>query len=291
MVMIAAHRVAKQSWPFRRKVTTVKKAFRRRLSPQFMILSMCDAPGDLRRFVNVPSSTSCIEDEWWFKGLGQKRCQSCFLDSVRKWVWRIESVWWVKLFGESESSAADVLWVSVASGSGHVLPGKLNSAPLPPDSKCLMRDIRRKWIVCRTASPRWNEWWRVSVGGLSAWLAERKPRGRFGTDPTDTALESSRAPINKLDSALCLDGGYNCIHVLGHHITSVHRAACHVLAIAWVTFGHHWRGLKDTVGDLRHIELLMICLLSRNDGGIWRKHKVNPWVRNHVGLEFSHIHI
>ena len=28
-----------------------------------IILSMCDTPGDLRKFVNVPSSMSCIEDE------------------------------------------------------------------------------------------------------------------------------------------------------------------------------------------------------------------------------------
>ena len=92
MVMIAAHRVAKQSWPFRRKVTAVRRVFRRRLSPQFMILSMCDTPGDLRRFVNVPSSTSCIEDKWWFKGLGQKRCQSYFLDCGQKWIRQIANV-------------------------------------------------------------------------------------------------------------------------------------------------------------------------------------------------------
>ena len=154
MVMIAAHRVAKQSWPFRRKVTAVKRAFRRRLSPQFMILSMCDMPGDLRRFVNVPSSTSCIEDEWWFKGLGQKCCQSCFLDFVRKWIRRIESMLRVKTSGDTESLAKGILRVDTSMGPDMDWPGKLNSAPLPPGSKCLVRDIRRRWIVCHTASPR-----------------------------------------------------------------------------------------------------------------------------------------
>ena len=66
----------------------------------------------------------------------------------------------------------------------------------------------------------------------------------------DTTLESSRAPINKLDNTFYLDDGHSCIHALGRHITSVYQTACYVLAMAWVTCSRHRRRLKGTVDDL-----------------------------------------
>ncbi|KDO42281.1 hypothetical protein CISIN_1g042151mg, partial [Citrus sinensis] len=51
----------------------------------------------------------------------------------------------------------------------------------------------------------------------------------------DTTLES----INKLNGTLGLDGCNSSIHILGNYITSVHKAASHVLAMARITLGHH----------------------------------------------------
>ena len=70
IVMITAHRVAKQSWRVWCEVTAVRRVFRRRMSPHFMILSTGDASGNMRRFGNVLSSVSCIKDEWQFRRLG-----------------------------------------------------------------------------------------------------------------------------------------------------------------------------------------------------------------------------
>ena len=133
---------------------------------------------DLRRFVNVPSSMSCIEDEWWFKGLGQRRCQSLLIDFVRKRIRRIASVLRAKLSREAESSVADTLRVSATGGSGHVCPGKLNRRPLPSGDRRRLWSIWSRWIVYRIEFPSgcnewefssgWNKRCHVSVGGLSA---------------------------------------------------------------------------------------------------------------------------
>ena len=48
------------------------------------------------------------------------------------------------------------------------------------------------------------------------------------------AFEAGRAPVNKLDGALGLDGSDGRIDVLGHNVAAVHQAARHVLAMAWV---------------------------------------------------------
>ena len=75
----------------------------------------------------------------------------------------------------------------------------------------------------------------------------------------DAALESSGAPINKLDNAPCLDGGYSYIHALGHHITSVHQAAGHVPDMAWVTFGYHSHSWDFGAAALQFRHLTWTC--------------------------------
>merc|ERR1719499_237732 len=55
---------------------------------------------------------------------------------------------------------------------------------------------------------------------------------------------------------------------------------------------HHLVGrLKASIGDLRHSYLLMVSLLSRDDGSIGHKREVNPWVRHQVSLELSEVNI
>ena len=107
----------------------------------------------------------------------------------------------------------------------------------------------------------------------------------------DAALEAGGAPVDELHSALGLDGGDSGVHILGHHITSVHHAAGHVLAVAGVALGQHVGGLEHGVGDLVHGQLLVVSLLSRDDGGIRGKHEVDAGIRHQVGLELGKIHV
>jgi hypothetical protein len=56
------------------------------------------------------------------------------------------------------------------------------------------------------------------------------------TDKHHTAcLETCRAPFNKLNCFLLLNHGYGWVHILGHYITTVQHADCHVLPSAWIT--------------------------------------------------------
>jgi len=66
----------------------------------------------------------------------------------------------------------------------------------------------------------------------------------------DTTLETGWAPVNELDGSLGLDGGDSGVDILWDDITSVHEAACHVLSVSWVTFGHHGCWLESGVGNL-----------------------------------------
>ena len=45
------------------------------------------------------------------------------------------------------------------------------------------------------------------------------------------------------------------------------------------------------VGDVSHVELLVVGLLCRDDGGVGDKREVDPGVRDQVGLELVQIHV
>ena len=106
-----------------------------------------------------------------------------------------------------------------------------------------------------------------------------------------TALEAGRAPVHELDRALRLDRGDGRVHVLRHHVASVQHAARHVLAVTRVAFHHLVRGLEARVGDLRHSQLLMVGLLSRDDRSVGGQREVDTRVRHQVGLELRQIHV
>jgi len=107
----------------------------------------------------------------------------------------------------------------------------------------------------------------------------------------DTAFESSGAPVDELDSALGLDHSHGGVDILGHNITTVHKAASHVLAVTGVALGHHVGGLEDSAGDFSHSKLFMVCLLSRDHGCIRAQHEVDARVGHQVGLELSDIDV
>jgi len=107
----------------------------------------------------------------------------------------------------------------------------------------------------------------------------------------DAALEAGGAPVDELNGPLGLDGGNSRVDILGDDVSSEHHAAGHVLAVAGVALGEHVGGLEDGVSDLRNRELLVVSLLSRDDGGVRGKHKVDSGVRHQVGLELRDIDV
>merc|ERR550539_559030 len=94
----------------------------------------------------------------------------------------------------------------------------------------------------------------------------------------DANLEAGGTPVNELDAPLGLDGRDGGIDVLGDDITSVEETAGHVLAMARVALHHLVGGLEAGVGDLPHSELLMVSLLSGDDGGVGDQREVDPGV-------------
>jgi len=134
-------------------------------------------------------------------------------------------------------------------------------------------------------------------GGVSAHadsalnLSEVTTRNNGGGLVVDTDLETGRAPVDELDGALGLDGSNSSVDILGDDITTVHHAASHVLAVAGVALGDEVSRLEDCVGDLSDRELLVVSLLSRDDGSIGSQDEVDTRVGDEVGLELSQVDV
>jgi len=107
----------------------------------------------------------------------------------------------------------------------------------------------------------------------------------------DSALETGRAPVHELDGTLGLDGSNSGVDILRNNIPAEHKAACHVLSVTRVALGHHGRRFEGGVGDLGNGQLFVVCLLSGDDRGVRRKHKVNTRVWHQVGLELSDVDV
>merc|ERR1719244_254782 len=104
-------------------------------------------------------------------------------------------------------------------------------------------------------------------------------------------LEASRTPIHELHTSLCLDGSDGGVNILGHHIASVEHAAGHVLPAARVALDHGTGRLETGVGDLSNVQLLVVSLLSRDDGGIGDEREMDPRVGNKIRLELIQVNI
>jgi len=61
--------------------------------------------------------------------------------------------------------------------------------------------------------------------------------------------------------------------------------------VTGVALDHHACRLEDSVGDLSDGELLVVSLLSRDDGSVRGKHEVDTRVGHQVGLELSDVHV
>ena len=106
-----------------------------------------------------------------------------------------------------------------------------------------------------------------------------------------TYLETSWAPVNKLDGPLGLDGCNSGVDVLGDNITTVQQAASHVFAVTRIAFHHLVGWLEASVGDFGNSELLVVGLLCRDDWSICSQREVDTWVGHQVGLELSQIDV
>ncbi|PWA21167.1 hypothetical protein CCH79_00009382 [Gambusia affinis] len=82
-------------------------------------------------------------------------------------------------------------------------------------------------------------------------------RNHSGRLVVDAHLETSGAPVHKLDPTFSFDVGNGSVDVFGHHISTVQKAAGHVLAVARVTFHHLIGWLKASVRDFRYGHLFM----------------------------------
>merc|ERR1711939_1118457 len=107
----------------------------------------------------------------------------------------------------------------------------------------------------------------------------------------DTALESGRRPVHELHGTLGLHGSHGGVHVLRDDVTAVHHAAGHVLTVTRVALDHHGGRLEHGVGQLSDGQLLVVCLLGRDDRRVRGQHKVDTRVRHQVGLELGHIDV
>merc|ERR1719347_398218 len=107
----------------------------------------------------------------------------------------------------------------------------------------------------------------------------------------DTNFESGRAPVDELDTTFGFDGGDGSVDVLGHNISPVEEAAGHVLTVPGVTLHHGVSWLKASVRDLGNIELLVVSLLGRDDGGIGDEGEVDAGVGNQIGLELVEVDV
>jgi hypothetical protein len=65
----------------------------------------------------------------------------------------------------------------------------------------------------------------------------------------DTNLETSWAPVDKLDGTLGLNASNSTVHLLGDNVSTVQQAGSHVLSVAWVALDHLVVGLEARVGD------------------------------------------
>merc|ERR1712048_338202 len=122
-------------------------------------------------------------------------------------------------------------------------------------------------------------------------LREVTTRDNSGRLVVDANLESSGAPVDELDGPLGLDGGDGSVDVLGDDITPVEQTARHVLAVSGVALDHLVGRLEAGVGDLSNGELLVVGLLSGDDGSVGHQREVDPGVGHQVGLELSQINV
>jgi len=101
----------------------------------------------------------------------------------------------------------------------------------------------------------------------------------------DTNLETSWAPVDKLNGLLGLKRGDSSVNLLGDDVTPVEKACGHVLSVSGVTLDHLVVRLKARVGNLLNRVGFVGGPRGRDDRGIRNQGEVNSGVWHKVGLE------
>jgi len=107
----------------------------------------------------------------------------------------------------------------------------------------------------------------------------------------ETSLETSGAPIDKLDGALVLDLVDGSADILGDDITTVHQAASHVLALARIALDEGVGGLEGSGGDLLNRVHLVRSARLAHERSIRGGQEVDARVRHKVNLELVDIDV
>lgn len=84
----------------------------------------------------------------------------------------------------------------------------------------------------------------------------------------DTDLETSRTPVDELDSLLGLERRNSGVDLLGDDVSSVEKTGGHVLSVSGVTFDHLIMRLEARVGNFLNRVGFMGSPSSRDDRGI-----------------------
>jgi hypothetical protein len=107
----------------------------------------------------------------------------------------------------------------------------------------------------------------------------------------DTNLESSGAPIDELDGALCLKSGDGGVHILGHDISTVEQAGSHVLAVAGVALDHLVVWFEAGHGDFLDRVGFVSCLGCRDNWGIGDEREMDTGIWDEIGLELVQVDV
>jgi hypothetical protein len=118
-----------------------------------------------------------------------------------------------------------------------------------------------------------------------------RSRDSHGLLVVDSELETSGAPLNKVERGLGLEGGDGGIAVARNTITTVQKSDSHVLAVSRITDDHLVVGLKALEGKLLNLEALVLALVGRNDRSVADKRVVDSRVGNQVSLELVEIDV
>ena len=94
-----------------------------------------------------------------------------------------------------------------------------------------------------------------------------------------------------MDRALGLDGSNGSVDILRDDITTVQHAASHVFAMTRIALDHLVGRFEASIGDFTNGQLLVVSLLSRNDGGVSDQWEMDTRIWDQVGLEFGQIDV
>jgi hypothetical protein len=124
----------------------------------------------------------------------------------------------------------------------------------------------------------------VDLGEITVWHHLRRLEANAN-------LETSWAPIHKLNGAFGLEGRNSGVHILGDDVSTVQHAGGHVLAVAGITLDHLVVGLEARHGDFLHGVGLVCGFGSGDNWSVGDEREMNAGIWHKVGLELVQIDV